>query len=283
MNSISKPFLFNILLVVCFALFLSQLSGLFIKTNFAQFIEKTVKNSDTKFDIVKSMNIQNKKIVQQTTTIQTSGVFLLKDFSISAIILDGKNSMIIVRDNGGGKFLSIGDIHKGYKLTNVYEKKAKFTKNVDTYFAFLTPEDEKNFQGVAKKTIVNNTASRREVVTGTTSRNMFEDIKYKNGKYFIPKDTLLEYASLRKIFSGISIGTFIENDKIRFRVNHISNSSIFKKMGLKKYDFITQINGADFKSMSEPLKYFENLKNIKELALSIKRGNETKELKYEIY
>ena len=298
MNLISKPFLFNILIAICVALFLSQLSGLFLNRYSEKFIGVDVQAKEKSFNLSSALNIKDKpkpkqKIVKQSKKMGSKDL-LLKDFSISGIILDGDNSMIIVRDKESGKFMEVGDVHKGYKLINIYAQKVKFSKNGDFYFAFLTPEDEKNFKsGVTHSKLESKpnsksnakTQTKRESVTGTTSVSMFEEIKYKNGKYFIPRDMMLEYTSLDKIFSGISIQSYSNNttNDIKFRINYISSKSIFKKMGLRTRDFILKVNGEDFKSVSEPIKYFQNLKNIKELSLSIQRGKKIKELKYEIY
>ena len=286
MNIVFKPFVLASLLTILLAVLLSQTVALLMPKSFIGYVATNEQKKSINFDIVNAFNIQNKpkpkKEVIKKVAKQTSGVFLLKDFSISAVFLDGNESMVILRD--GGIFLALNEVHKGYRLIEVFPKKAKFKKGADIYIAFLSPKDEKNFQGVAKTTITeSSTQSKRVKVTGTASKEMFENIKYKNGKYYIPQDMMKEYKNMNKIFSSIAIQAFNIDGYIKFKVTFIKPNSIFAKMGLRKYDYIQQVNNEDFKSISEPIKYFQNLENIKELSLTIKRGNKTKELKYEIF
>jgi len=286
MNIVFKPFVLGSLLTIFLAILSSQAVSFFMPKSFIGYVAQSSVKETINFDIATAFDIQNKplpkkKIVKKVVK-QTSGVFLLKDFSISAVFLDGNESMVILRD--GGIFLGLNEIHKGYKLIEVFPKKAKFEKNGDIYIAFLTPKDEKNFQGVAKTTIVENSVQNKRVeVTGTASKDMFEDIKYKNGKYYIPQDMMNEYKNMDKIFSSIAIQGYSLNGYIKYKITYVKPNSVFAKMGLRKYDYILQVNNKDFQSISEPIKYLENLENIKELSLTIKRGNKTKELKYEIF
>ncbi|RLA84574.1 MAG: hypothetical protein DRG78_01060 [Epsilonproteobacteria bacterium] len=287
MNLIFKPFVFNVLIAVSAALFLSQIAGYFIKSYPDTYISKDMSIKDKKFDIVSTLNIVKNKAVSKTTKKKNgpSNRFLLKAFSISGIILDDTNSMTIIRDKSGGKFMQVGETHKGYKLNKIYAQKVIFKKNNNLYFAFLTPDGEKSFKSLSSNSADRTNISKREETTGTVSRAMFNEIKYKKGKYFMPRDLLLEYTTLDKIFSGISIQAQSVNGKLQFKIMYISSNSVFKKMGLRAFDYIVKINGEDFKSVTEPIKYFQNLKNIKALSLTIQRGKkkELKELKYEIY
>ncbi len=294
MNIIFKPFLLSIVLIVVLAILSSQVVSIFLPNMFINYISSQEKTKDIKFDIVNAFDIKEKqqpKVTKQQVTTKTvvekSGRYLLKAFTISGIIYDGKNSMVIARENKSGVFIYIKDTHKGYKLIKVFKHKAEFLKDGDTYIVFLSPDDEKTFQKIEKKTsttkTIHNKQTSREKATGTLAKGMFDEIKYKNGKYFIPQSILLEYATLNKIFSGIAIQAFKIDEKVRFKIVHISKNAIFNKMGLKKYDYITQIDNRDFKSMSEPIKFFQNLKNIKVLSLQIERNKQLKELKYEIY
>ena len=54
-------------------------------------------------------------------------------------------------------------------------------------------------------------------------------------------------------------------------------------MGLMKNDIITGVNGKRFKSLSQVFKLYNNMDKLDSLVLKIKRGNEERELEYEIY
>ncbi len=286
MNFHFKPLYLKIILVSLFAFLITSITSLFMKDYFIPFIPKTTVDANTNFKINKTILIQNKVIVKKVakkTTKYSVGQYLLKDFAITATFVDGKDSLVIIRDGKGGIFINIGEKHKGYKLERVYINRARFIKNGNIYIAFLSPKDEKEFKTVASVGTGSYTTTTREKVTESISREMFEDIKFKDGKYYIPKDMMLAYKDMGKIFSSISIQAFSINNDIKYKVRYVKPNSIFSKMGLKKYDFITQVNNQKFKSISEPIKYFQNLENLKDLSLTILRGNKTQELKYEIY
>ena len=194
MNIIFKPFVLNAVLVSFLAILIGQIAAYILPNdNFVEFIPKVKKINNTQFDICKAFSLKERKIkktIIKKEVVKSSGTFLLKDFSISGTFLDGTNSMVIIRDGKGGIFLAIGELYDGYKLVKVFLNKAKFEKNGDIYFAFLTPKDEKEFKGVAKRTISEKTITTREKISTTTARGMFDDIKYKNGTYFISKNML---------------------------------------------------------------------------------------------
>lgn len=286
MNLLFKPFILNIFITILLAVFIDQIGGYFLSNNSIEFIADNKKITKIDFDISTAMNIKQKQTIKVETkkaVQKSSGIFLLKDFSISATFLDGDDSLVIVRDSKGGIFVGINEFYKGYKLIEVFTAKAKFEKNKDIYFAFLTPKGEKSFKSVAKKTITLKSKNKKQAIRNTISRSMFEDVKYKNGKYYIPKDMMISYKNMDKIFREISIQARILNSKIKFKVNYVKPQSVFEKIGLRKNDYIVKINNNDFKSISEPIKYFQKLENITELSLTILRGNQTKELKYEVY
>ncbi len=54
-------------------------------------------------------------------------------------------------------------------------------------------------------------------------------------------------------------------------------------MGLKKRDIIEKIDSKPIKSESDAFAYFNRLEQLNSLSLTIKRGKESKELKYEIF
>jgi general secretion pathway protein C len=76
----------------------------------------------------------------------------------------------------------------------------------------------------------------------------------------------------------------VVNKKIvGFRVRKIKKNSMFSKLGLRKEDIITHVNDKPLKSYGDAFKIYYNIDNVKRLKLSIKRGNETKEIDYEVY
>jgi len=286
MNLVFKSFNLYILLTIICAMLFAQILGLFLPNNFnTKYIIKEAKATNNNIQISKLFGIVKKELPKNLKVIKSGRSQLkLRAFSISAIFLDGKYSEVIVRDAKGGIFLSVGDIHKGYRVKELFMDKVIFTKNGDEYYAFLSPDDEKAFKESIKKgqryTALD---SNRKDTTGTMAKKMFEDVKFKNGKYYIPKDLLLSYKNLKKIFSSISIQVFRTKGKSKFKVTRVASGSVFSKIGLKRGDFILKVNDEEMKTLTSPLKYFNNLDNIKNLKLTIERRTKLQELQYEIY
>lgn len=250
------------------------------------FSPKSIVENDIQstFKVTKAFSLEikqeEKKVVEQ---LSASAEFLLTDFAINSILLSTNEDMVIASDPKGGVFLYLNDSHKNYKLIEIYQKKAKFQKGINYYWAFLNPDDEKAFKGNPNPSSSGETTDSSSNITTTTAKKMFEDIKFKNGKYYIPKDMLHEYSDASKFASTIGVRVYSINNAISFKVTHIKASSIFNKLGIKQGDMIVKMNNLPFTSPSQPIKLFQNLKNLKQLELTIQSQGKTKELKYEVY
>ncbi|MDA3908587.1 MAG: PDZ domain-containing protein, partial [Sulfurimonas sp.] len=177
----------------------------------------------------------------------------------------------------------LSDSHKGYKLIEIHQKKAKFQKGINYYWAFLNPDDEKGFKKNINPSNTGSTTNQSSSIKTTTAKKMFEEIKFKNGKYYIPQDLLHEYSDASKFATTIRVQVYSINNAISFKVTSIKPSSIFNKLGIKQGDMIVRMNNLPFTSPSQPIKLFQNLKNLKQLELTVQRHGKTKELKYEVY
>ena len=280
---IKKPIVIYALFTVLLSAIFSLSSSFFLPSSGVFIENSTIKNNDKVFDISYAFDLQTKEIkvaVKKSVVSRSSKVLVLKEFNIIGTFLSKDEEMVLIKDAKGGVFLSKGEVHKGYKLMNVYIKKAKFKKGIDYYWAFINALDEKEF--LENKAETKSTVSSK-TIKPTSSKKMFEEIKVKNGKYFIPKDMLEEYSDLSKIGRSVSAMVYNINGKMTFKVTRILSSSVFYKLGIRKNDFIIAINNQEIKSLTEPLKYFQNMQNIKQLSITVKRNNQKKELKYEVY
>lgn len=280
---ISKPILLYTLLYAMLGATLSLALSLFLPSQ--SFLQKSheenVKQSN--FKVVKAFDMQIKKriITKRVVKKEYSQIFLLKAFAITAIFTSKDEKMVMAKGTKGGVFIYLNKSYKGYKLVEVLPKKAKFKKGVNYYWSFLNPEDEKKFKKHAP------TASTSTVdnspVRDTVAVEMFEKVKFKNGKYFVPRSILNDFSNLGKIFSSISIQAYNINSIISYKVTRVRSSSLFSKLGIKYGDMIMAVNNKKFTSINEPLKLFANIKNVKQLSITVERSGKTKELKYEIY
>jgi len=155
---------------------------------------------------------------------------------------------------------------KEYKLDLYSKKKLKSSKKRD--------KKKKHSRIMAKKS--NNKEQKQEqeekgiIQDGETtiiSKNLFD--KYKKDMDAIKK--------------SIGVAPVMEDDKLKgFKVRYIKKGSDFDKLGIKKDDIITAINGEEITDLSVPLEFFNNLETISNATITIKRGNEEKELEYEV-
>ncbi|WP_455756675.1 PDZ domain-containing protein [Sulfurimonas sp.] len=281
MNLVSKPIIINTIFTIILGACLSMvISFILPNKNFFPNAKKEEMAQST-FNLAKAFNLERKvqKASLENQQRETSKDFLLKDFIITGIFLDGDDSMVIVKDSTSGIFIYMNQVHKGYKLVEVYLKKARFKKGVHYYWSFLDPLDEKEF----KENPQGHSSAIKSTIRKTVAVDMFEDIKFKNGEYYIPKDMLNDSAGLTRHLSSIGARYYNLNGKISFLITYVAPNSVFRKMGLRKNDEIIAANGNPFKSMNEPIKFYQNIKNAKNVSISIRRGNQTKELKYEVY
>ena len=280
-NIISKPIITNTLFTVVLGALLS-IAVSFVLPNRASVVIPTIAPTpQSSFDVAKAFHLQTKKVVRKKVIKQeNSKEFLLKDFSITAILLDANQSIVIVRNAKNDAFVYLNGIYKGYKLVEVYSKKAKFKKGVNYYWSFLDPLDEKKFDTNPQN---DSSSVVKSEARETVSVDMFEDIKFKNGVYFIPRTMLNDSASINRYMSSMGALLYNDNGVMSFKITYIAPNSIFHKLDIRKGDYIVAFNGKPFTSMQEPLAFYKNLSSVESLTLTVKRGNKKKELKYEVY
>jgi len=245
---------------------------------------KSETKAQSSFEVSKAFNLASKKVVKVDVVEQkpSSREFLLKEFAINGIFLDGNNSMVIAKDTSGGIFVHVGGEHKGYILDEVFLKKARFKKGADFFWSFLDPMDEKEFKESDSVPAPQSSAVVSSV-RETVAQDMFEDVIYKDGIYYIPKDMLSNKAGMMRHLTSAGAQVHDNSGVISFKISYLPKSSIFYKLGLRKGDFIVGANGAGFKSVNDPIEFFQTIDSVKSLSISIKRANESKELMYEVY
>ena len=215
--------------------------------------------------------------VQKTE--QSVSVNLLKEFRLSATITGDKIRAAIVEYKGKGEYLMVGDVFNGYELESVATNEAVFLKDGKRYALYIFQEIPANVQ--------DGTSSQKDakgakiVIPG---REMFAQIKEKDGVYFVPRPLMREYLNLRTIFSQIRILPMVHNGKFAgFFVQSVNPGGIFRKLGLRSKDIIVSVNGKELQSSEDAFEYFNAIEHTSELKLGIKRGVEEKELVYEIF
>jgi general secretion pathway protein C len=198
------------------------------------------------------IQINLNKIFQSNTILPTTqNAPTLKWLTLKAIYNTTDGGFIIVEKNKKSIFLNINDSIDGYKLIKILPTKAIFQKGNKTFIL--------EFKKTKSKTFYN------QSTTYTTQ---------------ISKNTIKEYKKdLTKIWNNIAIA------RIRggYKITYIKKGSIFEKIGLKKGDIITHINGTRLTNDAKAWHIYNNIEKYQNLTITIKRGNQTKVIEYEIY
>ena len=233
-------------------------------------VESAQESMYYKYKVAKAFGLKKAKKAPLTkkgddTPVDASGPLKTMVFSgiLKAIYATAKNPFIAVEISSKVKLLSIGDELQNHTLKEIHTDYAVFVKGGARYA--LRFKKSKNSKMSFTK------AAPEEVA----------DI---DAAVFVKRKEIDFYAkNLNQIWKNIKIKEQIVNKRLQgFKVTWIKKGSIFDKLGLKKDDVITGVNNKKFKSISQVFKLYNNMQKMDNLKLTIMRGNEEKELEYEI-
>ena len=207
-------------------------------------------------------------------------------FILKGIYDSTSKKVIIVEYLNKSYALSLGETLEGYKFTKLADTTAIFTKNGIDYKVNLFTKDKKS----SKKS--NNSKPQRELANNIDKPKpktikkepKREEPVTEGGTTYIPKSTFNKYkGNYAQIRRNINAIPNMENGKLNgFKISFVKANSDFAKLGLKRGDIITAINGEPLNNFKVPLEFFNNIDTISAATLTIKRGNEIKELEYEV-
>ncbi|SFV57971.1 General secretion pathway protein C [hydrothermal vent metagenome] len=201
--------------------------------------------------------VKNRKKVVVTADINTlvlKGLYGNKDFGYVIVAekrMPTKTSVI-----------AVGESYKGYKLVAIYLDYVVFNKNGIDYKLKLQ-QNTKNSNNRARVTKVMTFEPEEKVVSR-------RDIKHYEQNF-------------SEIWRDIAIDEIRKNGHIEgFRVQRVRPGSKMAELGLQKGDVIVEANNVKLSSYNAVMKLYKNIHNIDTIDLLIKRGNQEKEITYEI-
>ena len=197
----------------------------------------------------------------------------IDDLKLKATFVSGDNSFIIVEDENGANFVYLDQSFKGYTLTNVFDLKAVFEKNGETYEIVI---DDTNIQ--------NSSYVINEVQGGEIPLNSGVDMVILEEPISVPRTEINSYIkNPNKIWRNIRIQEIRRGGQIDgFRVNYVKKSSFFDKSGLKSGDIIKAVDGKEIKSLADVMKYYNNINDLESLSLTVLRGTQEIELSFNV-
>jgi len=174
--------------------------------------------------------------------------------------------------------LAKGETIDGFKLIGGGSDYALFSKG-NREFKLLLDGTKSRVSSIRRKSSQPlNTA----VVKSTSTDNITES-EDGVGKV-VQRGLLNSYTKdVEKIWKDIGISEYKVNGKLGgFKVNFVKRDSDFEKLGLKRGDILTSVNGQELNSYNAAFSFYKEIETVENLTLSIKRDNKDMELEYEI-
>ena len=194
-------------------------------------------------------------------------------------IYDSTSKKIIALNYLGKSYvLGVGESIEGYKFTKLYPTYAIFTKDNKEYRLDLYKEQPKGTKKASNTSAIISSAVKQK----TEPKKQL--IERAGDTTYIPKNLFNKYkTNIGAIRKNIGVAPYMAGGKLSgFRIRYVKKGSDFDKLGVKRGDIITAINGEQLNNFKVPLEFFNNLDSITAATLTIKRGNEIKELEYEV-
>jgi len=202
----------------------------------------------------------------------------MQGYTLLAIYNASDRLVVTISKSNKTKVLAKGEDINGFVLTSAGMDYAIFTKGGKEFELSLKGSKGKSSSHskasiTPHKTVPNAKKEESKIVEaddGTTK--------------VVSKGLLTSYTkNVDKVWKDIGIGDYKVNGKLQgFKVNFIKRGSDFEKLGLRKGDILTAINGQELNSYNAAFGFFKEIDSIENLTLNIKRNNQEMELEYEI-
>ena len=164
------------------------------------------------------------------------------------------------------EIISVGERYRGYTLEKIALNHVVFSRNNKEYI--LEFDKSKNKQ---TKAVVSHVRSYAEPLPeGNLAVSRSEIRYYEKNPSQIWKDIAIDEIRKGKKILG-------------FKVKKVRKNSKIAALGLQRGDIILKANGVTLDSYNKAFKIYRDINKLESLSLVIKRGNEEKELIYEIH
>ena len=199
-------------------------------------------------------------------------------FILTGIYSSSSKKIIALVYLGKSYVLELGESIEGYKFSKLYPTYAIFTKDKKEYKLDLYKEQTKKGNKATK------TSSKISSAIKPKEEPKKQTIERAGDTTYIPKNLFNKYKKdIGAIRKNIGVAPYMSGGKLSgFKIRYVKKGSDFDKLGVKRGDIITAINGEQLNNFRVPLEFFNNLDSITAATLTIKRGNEIKELEYEV-
>ncbi|MCK5854817.1 MAG: hypothetical protein KAG56_06310 [Sulfurovaceae bacterium] len=215
-------------------------------------------------------------VVKPKAVVKKVKIGNMDDYRLLALYSSEDTLIVSLAKGAKTKVLARGESFNGFKLKSAGKNFALFEKSGKDFRKFLrNVKKKKKKDSIAKR--VTNASPKEPTKKGIVATNGGE-------MKVVSKGLLSSYTKdIDKVWKDIGIGEHKVNGVLKgFKVNFIKRNSDFEKLGLKKGDILTSINGQELDSYNAAFSFYKEMDSIENLTLSIKRNNQDMELEYEI-
>ena len=183
--------------------------------------------------------------------------------------------VVTVEKNRKTKVLSKGENIDGFKLSSAGSDYAIFKKGGKEFKLVLDK---------GKPITTSSITPIKPKKTKTKEKAKSEIVENEDGEKIVSRGLLSSYTKdIDKVWKDIGIGEHRVNGVLDgFKVNFVKKGSDFEKLGLRRGDILTSVNGQELNSYNAAFSFYKEMNSIENLTLSIKRNNQDMELEYEI-
>lgn len=225
----------------------------------------------------KSVKTQVPKIVSHRTIQQSKqpSLYNMNLIKLRTVYIEKNNSFVAFVDDDDLQIVNLGQIYKGYTLSEVTKSYVVFSGSKD-YKLFLEDDAESNnIQPVTKH-------QKKKTIQHQTRKKVKKEQPLHDVE--IPKSDIKQYLNgSRDILRDIAFSPYKQSGKlIGYKVKRIRASSPLANFGLKKGDIITEVNGRSMSKMSNLMYFYSQRNSLDRLSIIYLRNGNEQEINYEI-
>ncbi|WP_297486738.1 PDZ domain-containing protein [Thermococcus sp.] len=195
----------------------------------------------------------------------------IRDLKLVATYQGPSQSLAVIEKGSRAKVLGLGDSLAGYRLEQVLSNAVIMRRNGREYRLEIKQKALKGYQQVP-------------LVSKKNTANENDKISHEGTATVVPRSLIEKYTkNVDKIWKDIGIVPEKRGGSIQgFRIRYIRRGSVFDKLGLKRGDLITAVNGERLNDYGTVMELFQSIDDLEGLTLNIKRGKKEVELDYDI-
>ena len=231
--------------------------------------------SDTSRALPTGYRLASNEILRQPkprkkTVVHKASADPIKSMTLLGIYRDGEKNIAVIGKNNKNHVLLEGEHILGYRVEQIGNSQVTLSKNGKEYILEIR-RGHKSHPGRNVSSTKGRSQNRATHPPAPPIRTL-------------PREEVNEYTKdLDKIWKNIEISPHRKEKKIDgFEVRFVKRKSLFSKMGLRRGDIITAVNGESIAEMESPTELIDSIETLEGLTLEVQRGKEKVELEYEI-